>query len=141
MRPAPTLLIAAFLFGGCDRPPGTDLRQWTPIDHDRAEETLGAQSKGRGAAKDDPTALIEMAWQARCTRCHGPYGRGDGPDGPTIKARDLTDEDWQSKVTDAELVTIIRNGKGKMPKFDGPPALVDGLVARIRATRGLVGTP
>lgn len=141
MRPATILIFAGILFAGCDRPPGTSLREWTPDDHDRAEEERGAQRGPRGSTKDDPTALVEMTWQARCTRCHGPYGRGDGPDGPKLKARDLTNAGWQSKVTDAELAAIIRDGKGEMPKFDGPPALVEGLVARIRATRGLAGAP
>lgn len=53
-----------------------------------------------------------------------------------VKAQDLTRPDWQSNVTDEQLVAAITNGKGRMPKFDLPPTLLSGLVARIRASRG-----
>ena len=53
-----------------------------------------------------------------------------------VKAADLTNEEWQAKVTDAQLAASIKNGKDKMPKFDLPDAVVAGLVLRIRATRG-----
>ena len=56
--------------------------------------------------------------------------------GPMVRAPDLTLEDWQSKVTDGEIATAIKNGRGKMPRFDVPDAVVVGLVARIRAARG-----
>jgi predicted metal-binding protein len=52
-----------------------------------------------------------------------------------VKAQDLTRPDWQASVTDAQLVAAITNGKGRMPRFDLPPALLSGIVARIRASR------
>jgi cytochrome c oxidase cbb3-type subunit 3 len=64
-------------------------------------------------------------------------GRGDGPSGPMVQAPDLTRPEWQSKVTDAEIVATIKNGKNKMPKFDLPDRVVTGLVARIRASSGV----
>jgi len=63
-------------------------------------------------------------------------GRGDGPQGPLVHATNLTLAEWQAKVTDQEIADAIRNGKNRMPKFDFPPDVVMGLVARIRATRG-----
>ena len=63
-------------------------------------------------------------------------GHGDGPSGPMVKASDLTREEWQARVTDDEMIALIRNGKGSMPKFDLPEPVVRGLVARIRALRG-----
>jgi cytochrome c oxidase cbb3-type subunit 3 len=52
-------------------------------------------------------------------------------------AADLTRPDWQASVTDEQLATVIRGGKGKMPMFpDLPPRIVTGLVARIRALKG-----
>jgi cytochrome c oxidase cbb3-type subunit 3 len=112
-------------------------------DHDRAEEKsrLRSGEQVRPGDKDDDSTLVEFAWQSSCARCHGPYGRGDGPDGPMVKAQDLTREEWQAKVTDAEMAATIRNGKGQMPKFTGPPKLVEGFVARIRASRGFKGGP
>ena len=77
-----------------------------------------------------------MAWARQCTPCHGPQGRGDGPQGPMVKAPDLTSADWQSKTTDDQIKQIILNGKNRMPKFDLPDDVVTGLVARIRAAKG-----
>ncbi len=80
--------------------------------------------------------IIEAAWAQNCAACHGAIGHGDGPNGALVKAPDLTRPDWQAKVTDEEIATRIREGKGLMPKFDLPPETVAGLVVRIRATKG-----
>lgn len=53
-----------------------------------------------------------------------------------VKASDLSREDWQSRVTDAEIAGTIQNGKGKMPKFDLPPEVVQALVGKVRSFRG-----
>lgn len=82
----------------------------------------------------DP-GLIELAWMRNCARCHGSRGRGDGPEGPMVKSPDLTRADWQAKVTDAEMSDTIRKGRNKMPAFDLPPTVVEGLVRRIRGNR------
>lgn len=52
-----------------------------------------------------------------------------------LRAPDLTRPDWQDRVSDQDIATIIRNGKDKMPKFDLPPQVLDGLVKRIRSSR------
>ena len=52
-----------------------------------------------------------------------------------VKAPDLTQADWQSKVTDEQIAQVITSGKNRMPKFDLPPDVVAGLVARIRSSR------
>ena len=53
-----------------------------------------------------------------------------------VHAPNLTLADWQAKVSDEEIAHTIRNGKNRMPKFDFPPEVVSGLVARIRASKG-----
>jgi hypothetical protein len=53
-----------------------------------------------------------------------------------VHAADLTVGAWQDSVTDAQIAEVIAHGKGKMPRFDLPPKVVAGLVARIRASRG-----
>lgn len=141
MRSVVTACFLVAAAASCDRPPSTDLREWVASDHDRAEEKsrLKSGEQVRGGGSDD-TTLIEMTWQSQCARCHGPLGRGDGPDGPMVKAQDLTSEELQSQRSDADLARVIRDGKGQMPKFDKiPPKVVEGLVARIRATRGFKG--
>lgn len=79
--------------------------------------------------------LLDMAWRKNCAGCHGPAGRGDGPQGAMVRAPDLSRTDWQDKISDDEIAAMIRNGKGKMPKFDLPDQVVAGLVQRVRAFR------
>jgi cytochrome c oxidase cbb3-type subunit 3 len=80
--------------------------------------------------------LVEVTWRNQCAMCHGVLGRGDGPQGPMMHAPNLTLPEWQAKMTDQQIAEVIRNGKNRMPKFDFPPDVVAGLVARIRASKG-----
>jgi mono/diheme cytochrome c family protein len=89
-----------------------------------------------GGAAEDVAPLVDLTWRQQCANCHGVTGHGDGQLGPMVRAPDLTREDWQSKVTDREIAATIKSGKGKMPNFDVPEPVIDGLVARVRATRG-----
>jgi cytochrome c oxidase cbb3-type subunit 3 len=133
------VLVAIAALAGCDRPPSAeDLKEWTPADHDRVEENQRAQLGQKPAPRGgEPSgaSLVEATWKAQCLQCHGPTGRGDGPNGPMVQASDLTRPDWQAKVTDEQMAQAIRNGKNKMPKFDLPDDVVQGLVQRIRASR------
>ena len=53
-----------------------------------------------------------------------------------VSAPDLTRESWQAAVSDVDIASVVREGKGKMPKFDRlPDVVLRGLVARIRSTR------
>lgn len=135
---------------GCDRPPSpAAAREWTASDHDHADEKgkvlSGESSTGsgkRGAkgdktkAADDVAAVVDLTWQKQCAVCHGVAGRGDGPNGPLVKAPDLTAADWQAKITDAEMAATIKGGRGLMPKFDLGDDVIAGLVARVRALGG-----
>jgi hypothetical protein len=49
-----------------------------------------------------------------------------------FKAPDLS----QSKANDDEIAGVIKNGKGRMPKFDLDDEIVRGLVGRVRSFRG-----
>jgi cytochrome c oxidase cbb3-type subunit 3 len=128
------------LAGACRRAP-RDLREWKATDHDQGDEQNPARAAppSKAAASSGSVnpnvALIEVAWRNQCTPCHGPIGRGDGPQGPMLKAPDLTSAEWQAKTSDEQIRQVILNGKNKMPKFDLPPDLVTGLVARIRAAK------
>ncbi len=131
-------VVLAALGGGCDRPPSSaELKEWTPSDHDGEKQggTPNAKQGARGEAGGTP-ALVEIAWRNQCVACHGAQGKGDGPQGAMFKAADLAREEWQSKVKDEEIAAAIVDGKGRMPKFDLPPEIVQGLVARIRSFRG-----
>jgi mono/diheme cytochrome c family protein len=129
-------MFAAFAAVACDRPPSKDLGEWTSADHDG--EQKGSPPNAKQGAKGDAggtPALVEIAWRQQCTSCHGPMGKGDGPQGAMFKAADLTSPEWQKKVADQDIASSIQNGKGRMPKFDLPPDVVAGLVGRIRSFR------
>jgi len=139
-HPFVSTLVLGLALAACDRAP-SDVREWTQADHEQPEGAptgRPAASAGVVGAKKsgaDPD-LVELAWQTKCAGCHGPRGRGDGPDGPMVRAPDLTRAEWQARVTDEELASTIRKGRNKMPAFDRlPEAVVSGLVKRIRASR------
>jgi cytochrome c oxidase cbb3-type subunit 3 len=123
----------------CDRPPSADsLREWSPSDHHSADDDrlrAGAQAASTPSKSGDVAQLVDITWRQQCNSCHGPLGKGDGQMGPMVQAPDLTREDWQSKVTDGEIASTIKNGRNKMPKFDLPGPVLDGIVRRVRSMR------
>jgi mono/diheme cytochrome c family protein len=127
----------------CDSP-APDLREWKAADHDKADQPQGQAARGprlspapsSSAAANPTQTLVEVTWRNQCASCHGLIGRGDGPQGPMVHATNLTLPEWQAKVTDQDIADAIRNGKNRMPRFDFPPDVLAGLVARIRAAKG-----
>ena len=131
MRKAVILLAS---LSACDRAP-EPTGEWTAADHEHTEQAGQAAPPPDGAKIDPQAQLAEAAWAQTCASCHGPAGRGDGPNGSLVKAPDLTRADWQAKVTDDEIAVRIRSGKGLMPPNDLPDSTIRGLVARIRSLR------
>jgi len=68
-------------------------------------------------------------------RCHGTVGRGDGPEGARLGARDLGDPAWQDAMSDERLRAVVTGGSGDMPAFDLPDSTLDDLVGLIRKMR------
>lgn len=66
-------------------------------------------------------AMGARVYAARCALCHGPEGRGDGPGAAALnpKPRNYHDKAYMATRTDAELLEVIRNGKGAMPRWSG----------------------
>jgi cytochrome c oxidase cbb3-type subunit 3 len=134
----------ALALAGCHRPPSADsLPEWTPADHhSNDDDKLAAQGPAqRGPAsprpsRGDVTQLVDLTWRQQCITCHGPMGRGDGQLAPMVHPPDLTDAKWQGEVSDGEMRSVIKNGKNRMPKFDLPDPVLEGLVARVRSLRG-----
>lgn len=132
------LIVGVMFFSfGCHRAPD-DLREWKPSDHKHTSE---ADPNGERAPQVSGSAepvmpgledVTVVTWKRACTNCHGQLGRGDGPQGPMVKARDLSDPAWQASVTDAQIATSITKGRGLMPPAPLPPATIDGLVHLVR---------
>jgi cytochrome c6 len=67
------------------------------------------------AAAQNPGKAI---FTSKCAICHGPDGQGTTSIGKSLKIADLHSADVQ-KLSDADLKTVITNGKNKMPPFKG----------------------
>lgn len=69
------------------------------------------------------TGTVELdgakIYAEKCSVCHGPGGKGDGPGGAALnpKPRDHTDGKYMNAKTDEELLEVIHNGKGNMPAW------------------------
>jgi hypothetical protein len=140
MRPrlAPVVLATCACLLGCDRPP-SDLREWKPGDHKHTSEakqgTEDDSPQVSGSAEAPLPGLDEVTiatWQRACATCHGQLGRGDGPQGPMVHARDLSDSAWQAATPDAQIAESITKGRGKMPAFQLPASTVEGLLHLVR---------
>jgi mono/diheme cytochrome c family protein len=82
----------------------------------------------------------------RCSACHGPAGRGDGPSGELlwrkhgVRPRDLTDSRYARRKGDRDLFTVISLGGDHMGKSvympawsnDLTPGQIKDLVAYLR---------
>jgi cytochrome c6 len=75
-------------------------------------------------------------FKAKCAMCHGATGAGDTVMGKNLKLKDLGSAEVQ-KQSDAELTTIITDGKGKMPAYKGKltEAQITELVSHIRTLK------
>ena len=74
----------------------------------------------------------DALYKSKCAACHGADGTGSAT-GKKMGAHDFTTADVQG-MSDAEISTIITNGKNKMPKYGASlkPEDIKRLVAYIR---------
>jgi mono/diheme cytochrome c family protein len=72
-----------------------------------------------------------------CAKCHGRDGRAKGIKAKVTGTRNLTDAQWQDRVSDERIFNAINNGKGKMPGFGKKlsEAQVDSLVQYVRGLK------
>lgn len=93
------------------------------------------------------TQEADTVWQTRCSTCHGPGGKGDGPAAVALtpKPRDLTLASWQTSVTDEHLQkVIVEGGQGvglsmmmtANPDLASKPEVIKALVAHVRSLNG-----
>ncbi len=136
MHRVSVLTLALILTSACEsRAP--DLREWRASDHDHtqnpgADQVEGGPDAGSELAQHGLNEVVLVAWEQNCVRCHGRFGRGDGPQGPMVRATDLTNPRWQTTATDEGIVKVIREGRGLMPAFPLPETTLRGFVQLIR---------
>ena len=76
-----------------------------------------------------------------CVSCHGSDGRAKTSKGKFSHARDLSDPQWQTEVSDERIFNSIMNGRnvrGNMPGFADKlkEKEVDALVSFVRGLKG-----
>jgi len=88
------------------------------------------------AASLSPAELGAKVFATRCALCHGPDGHGDGPGSAALKPkpRNFHDKAYMSTRTDAQLLEVIHQGKGAMPKWGGvlSEAEINAALAHVR---------
>ena len=118
----------------------------------RAAMVLGSAAAGlllftASQARADAAAEAKEIFSTRCSTCHGPQGKGDGPAGAALnpKPRNLGEAAWQKSVTDDHIEKIIVGGgtavgKSAMmppnPDLASKPDVVKALTAQIRGFGG-----
>lgn len=130
------LALWALLLCGCDSQ-AADLREWKPSDHEHPAKPSQGQVDVSDAstnplAQHGVSEVSLIAWRQNCVRCHGIVGRGDGPQAAMYSPPDLTAAQRQAQLSDADILGVIKQGRGKMPGFNLPQPTLEGLVRLIR---------
>lgn len=130
------VFIAFGFLVGCD-----EKKTAAPAPTKEVEKAPVAAAPAAPAAPtaEDKAAAVEL-FNNRCTPCHGPQGRGDGPASAALtpKPRNFGDPEWQKGVTDEHLEKIIVYGGAAVGKSPAMPANPDldqkpGVVKELRA--------
>lgn len=72
------------------------------------------------AAGNAPPRPASQLYRRHCVSCHGTDGKAKTSKGRFNHARDLTDAQWQTDVSDERIFNSIMNGRnvrGNMPAF------------------------
>jgi mono/diheme cytochrome c family protein len=89
-----------------------------PVDAARtssgARETKPSPPTRKAVSNDEGSRLF----QRFCVRCHGPDGTGAAMRGTSPQIPDFTLAGWHGRRTDARLIAVVLDGKGRgMPAF------------------------
>jgi len=94
---------------------------------------LGLAAAAATAVQAADAAAGKAAYDKSCKSCHGPDGAGNPAVAKMMKVdmRDLKSPDVQA-MSDADLMKVITDGKGKMKPVASASASAADLVAYIR---------
>lgn len=109
-----------------------------------------ACSRGSTSSSGSPSVSAsakleaETLFAARCAGCHGARGLGDGANAQKLdpRPRDFSSSEWQRRVSDDEVRTVIVRGgresgkSGFMPAFPDLANRHERLDALVRTVRG-----
>jgi mono/diheme cytochrome c family protein len=94
------------------------------------------RARSGGPVTAAPRTASEL-YSKNCATCHGRDGRAKTFKGKLKHARNLSDPEWQAKVSDERIFNSIMNGKGKMPDFAKKLSAqeIDSLVPYVRGLK------
>ena len=103
------LAAASTAIVACDSAP-SEVREWSPGDHDQAPSTLGttnprAPTSARPGAQID---LVQLAWEKNCTSCHGADGK-TGSENRNVASYAAANKN--------DTIEQIIEGEGTMPAY------------------------
>lgn len=110
--------------------------EWGRGDASTADRQLNPLAAGELAARGDTLYTVF------CGVCHGPVGDGRGPVGPRVGAPSLLTEKARA-LTDGNIYSIIRYGRGVMPLYGDKivlPAARWAVVSHVRGLQSAGGT-
>lgn len=133
------LLLSALLCGvlsGCERRV-TPTREWQASDHGQPTQADPDRTPPAEAEPEEggPERAADALYNVSCAGCHGRDGRGQGPQRPPgAPLPDFSDPQFQAQRTDAQLLQVLREGRGLMPPFGKQlnEQGLDALVAKVR---------
>lgn len=118
------LVGPALRTGGMGVPAGYAPNQ-PPRDLTEYPATKGSNAPGINLAKAVAGDPAELTWAKEeygkiCVACHGPEGKGDGPAGLALGARDFTQNSaWKNGPKLTQIFTTLSKGlPPKMPSYD-----------------------
>ncbi len=137
------IVLVAGCQGGGTEPTAAASADQSAAPAANSDQAAPAAGAGAGAGGDSVTQLADQIFQQRCSTCHGPEGRGDGPGAQMLnpKPQNYHDKKWQASVTDDDMAKAIVYGGaavGKSPRMASNPDLADhpdivkALIAKVR---------
>jgi mono/diheme cytochrome c family protein len=132
------LLLSALLCGGlmgCEQRVAP-IREWQASDHGQPTQADPDRTPPEAEPEEGGTErAADALYNVSCAGCHGRDGKGQGPQRPPgAPIPDFTDSQFQAQRTDAQLLQVLREGRGLMPPF-GKQLNDQGLSALIGKVR------
>ena len=94
-------------------------------------------SRTRGGSVSASVKSATQLYSKNCASCHGRDGRSKTFKAKHNHARNISDPEWQERVSDERIFNSIMNGKGKMPSYSKKLSEqeIDALVTYVRGLR------
>ena len=94
-------------------------------------------SRTRGGSVSAYDKSATQLYSKNCASCHGRDGRSKTFKAKLNHARNISDPEWQERVSDERIFNSIMNGKGKMPAYGKKLSEqeIDALVTHVRSLR------